>query len=417
MLDLRAHVRAGDGVWWGQAGAEATPLVDALLDQVGGIGAVRAFCGLTVNRRLREPPPELTVTSYGAMGQLRALSAAGRLEVVPAHYSTLPRLFAERLVPGDVGFVQVAPPGPDGRCSLGIGVDYAADAVRHSRTLVAEINHRMPPTIGTPGIPLERFAAVVETDRALAEGGDREPDAVDATIAGHVAGLVADGDTVQMGVGALPTAVLDGLSAHRDLGFHGGMITDGVLRLVEKGVLTGAHKEIDPGVVVTGTAIGSADLYAGLAGMPVAFRPASYTHDPGVLARLGRLVSINSALEVDLIGQVGAEVAAGRYLGGVGGQADFSAAAARTGACSIIALRSTAGGESSIVPVLRGGVVTTTRADVDAVVTEHGVATLRGCPLSDRGRRLAAVAAPEHREALLRAAHDDERRPSNGRTP
>lgn len=404
MLDLREHIRAGDGVWWSQAGAEATPLVDALLDQVAGIGAVRAFCGLTFNPRLADPPAELSLVSYGAMGELRAASAAGRLEVVPAHYSALPRLFAEGRLPGDVGLVQVAPPGPDGRCSMGIGADYAADAARHSRVLVAEINHRMPAITGTRRIPLERFAAVLETDRALPELAERAPDAVDEAIAAHVAGLVSDGDTIQIGVGVLPSAILDGLVGHRDLGVHSGMITDGVLRLVEKGVITGARKEIDTGTVVTGAVLGSAELYARLPQMPVAVRPASYTHHPGVLARLGRLVAINSALEVDLTGQVGAEVAGGRYLGGIGGQADFSGAAARTGACSIIALRSrTPSGASALVPALPGGVVTTARADVDVVVTEHGVAWLRGCPLSGRGRRVAAVAAPEHRDALLAA--------------
>jgi acyl-CoA hydrolase len=266
----------------------------------------------------------------------------------------------------------------------------------------------MPVTTGTEGIPLDRFAAVVETDRPIPAAPDRAPDAVDEAVAAHVAGLIADGDTVQLGVGALPTAILDGLAGHRDLGVHSGMITDGVLRLVEKGVVTGARKEIDPGLVVTGAAIGSDELTTAVPTMPVAFRPASYTHAPGVLARLARLVAINSALEVDLTGQIGAEVARGRYLGGVGGQADFSGAAARTGACSIIALRSTTGGESTIVPALRGA-VTTARADVDAVVTEHGVAWLRGCSLAERGPRLAAIAAPDHRDALLAALREDHR--------
>lgn len=409
MLDLRPHIAAGDGVWWGQAAAEAAPLVDALYEQVVDIGAVRGFCGIAPVRRPR--PEHLCLVSYGAMGELRRVAG---LEVVPAHYSMLPRLFAQRLLPGDVGLVQVAPPGPDGTCSLGIGVDYAADAARHSRTLIAEINHRMPVTTGTPGIPFDRFAAVVETDRPLPEIPDRAPDEVDGAIAAHVAGLVSDGDTIQAGVGSLPTAILDGLSGHRDLGVHTGMITDAVLRLVDRGVVTGRFKEIDPGVVVTGTALGSTALYARAGAAPFAFRPAGYTHGAAVLARLGRLVSINSALQVDLTGQVNGESVGGRYLGGVGGQADFSGAAARTGARSIIALRSTtgrsttgrscSGGASTIVPLLDGGTVTTARADVDTVVTEHGVAHLRGCPLPDRPRRLAAIAAPEHRDALLRSA-------------
>ncbi|MGQ0841917.1 acetyl-CoA hydrolase/transferase family protein [Actinokineospora sp.] len=410
MIDLSGHVRPGDGIWWGQAAAEATPLVDALLDQVAGIGPCRAFCGLTWNRRLaRELPAELSIVSYGAMGELRALSRAGLLDIVPGHYSTLPRLFAEGVLPRDVGLVQVSPPGPDGMCTLGIGADYAADALRHTRTLIGEINRRMPATTGTPGIPIDRFAAVIESDRPLPAAPVQPPDAVDEAIAGHVAGLVADGDTIQVGIGALPTAILDGLTGHRDLGFHSGLLTDGVLRLVEKGVITGRRKEIDQGLVVTGTAIGSADLYDRLGTVPVEFRPASYTHDPRVLSRFGRLVSINSAFEVDLTGQVGAEVAGGRYLGGIGGQADFSGAAARTGARSIIALRARAGGESTVVAALRGGVVTTARADVDVVVTEYGAAHLRGCPLSERAARLAAIAAPEHRDTLLHAARKDER--------
>lgn len=257
----------------------------------------------------------------------------------------------------------------------------------------------MPRTDGTPGIPVGRFAAVVETDRPLAPVVDRDPDAVDEAIAGHVAGLVADGDTVQIGVGALPTAILAGLAGHRDLGFHAGMLTDGVLRLVEWGVISGARKEIDRGLLVTGTAIGAAELYARMGEMPVVFRPASYTHAPGVLARLRRLVAINSALEVDLTGQVGAEVVGGRHLGAVGGQADFSGAAARSGARSIVALRSTAGDRSNVVEALSGP-VTTARADVDVVVTEHGVAHLRGCDLGERARRLVAVAAPERRDEL-----------------
>jgi 2-hydroxycyclohexanecarboxyl-CoA dehydrogenase len=215
VLDLRPHIRPGDGVWWSQAGAEAVPLVDALLDQASAIGGVRAFCGLTVNRRMRGLPDGVELHSYGALGELRAVSRAGRLTVVPAHYSALPRLFAQRLLPGDVGLVQVSPPGPDGRCSFGIGADYAPDAVPHSRVLLGEINHRMPVTAGAPGIDVDRFAATVETDRALPEIPEREPDDVDAAIAARVAALVEDGDTVQMGVGALPTAIMDGLSGHR----------------------------------------------------------------------------------------------------------------------------------------------------------------------------------------------------------
>ncbi len=414
MLDLAPYIRPGDGIWWGQAGAEPEPLVNALLDQADSIGPLRAFTGLTWNERFAEAMPgSLTVLSYGGLGQLRGLSRRGSLQVVPCNYSALPRLFARGLLPGDVGFVQVSPPDSAGLVSLGIGVEYVADALPHARTLIAEVNQRMPRTAGAPRLPLSAFAATVETDRPLREAPVREPDAVDRAIGSLVAGLVRDGDTLQVGVGALPNAVLAALSGHSDLGIHSGMITDGVLDLVESGAVTGARKEIDRGLVITGAALGSSAMYDKLARFPVEFRPASYTHDPAVLARLRSLVAVNSAVEVDLLGQAGAELAGGVHVGAVGGQADFSRAASLTGARSVIALRSESRAGSTIVPALAGGVVTTGRADVDAVVTEHGVALLTGCTVSERARRLTEIAAPRYRESLERSGAADYR---NGRT-
>ncbi len=405
MIQLARYLPPGAEIWWGQASAEPTPLVHALLDQIGELGPRRAFCGLTWDERLtRHLPAQLSLVSYGALGELRVLSRAGRLEVVPCHYSALPRMFAEGALPADVGLIQVSPPDSGGYCSLGVGVDYAADAIEHTPVLIAEMNQRMPATAGAPRLPADRFAAVVETDRPLAEAPARPPDDVELAIARNVAALIEDGDTLQMGVGSLPSAVLDQLTGHEDLGFHSGMISDGVLRLVEKGVLTGSRKEIDPGVIVTGAALGTAELYDRLPELPVVFRPASYTHAPSVLSRLRSLVAVNSAIEVDLTGQVGAEVRRGTYIGAVGGQVDFCRAAALTGARSIITLRATSGAHSAIVPALHGGVVTTARSDVDMVVTEYGVAHLRGCGLAERARRLTQVAAPQHREALHREA-------------
>lgn len=409
MLDLTPYIRPGDGIWWGQAGAEPEPLVNALLDQADSIGPVRAFMGMTWNERFAEGLPDsLTVLSYGGLGQLRRLSRRGSLQVVPCNYSALPRLFARGLLPADVGLVQVSAPDSAGLVSLGIGVEYVADALPHARTLIAEVNQRMPRTIGTPRLPMSAFAATVETDRPLREAPAREPDAVDRAIGALVAGLVRNGDTLQMGVGALPNAILIALSGHTDLGIHSGMITDGVLDLVEAGAVTGARKEIDRGLVVTGAALGSSAMYDKLARFPVEFRPASYTHDPAVLARLRSLVAVNSAIEVDLLGQVGAELAGGVHVGAVGGQADFSRAASLTGARSIIALRSESRAGSTIVPVLAGGVVTTGRADVDTVVTEHGIALLTGCTVGERARRLIAIAAPRYQESLERGLAEQE---------
>lgn len=408
MIDVGAFLRPGDGVWWGQGSAEPEPLVNQVLDVVDEVGPIRAFSGLTWNQRLSGDLPELlTVLSYGGLGQLRRLSRHGKLDVVPCHYSAIPRMFAQGQLPCDLGLLQVSPPGPDGLVTLGIGVEYVADAIPHTRTLIAEINHQMPATVGGPKLPLSAFGAVIETDRPLVEAPSRAADSVELRIADHVASIVEDGDTIQIGVGSLPAAVLAALSGHADLGFHGGMITDGVLALVEKGVITGERKEIDRGIVVTGAALGTAAAYARLRGFPVEFRPASYTHAPAVLSQLRSLVSINSALEVDLLGQVGAELARGVHIGAVGGQVDFSRAASLTGARSIIALRSEVGGESTINPRLRGGVVTTARVDVDAVVTEHGVAMLTACTVAERALRLIEVAAPEHRDWLQSSLEEE----------
>ena len=239
---------------------------------------------------------------------------------MPCHYSALPRMFAERRLPCDVGLMQVSPPDAKGMCSLGIGVDYVADAMLHTPILIAEINQRMPVTVGSQRIPLDRFAATIATDRPLAEDPTRAPGATEQQIAAHIAELIGDGDTVQLGVGSLGAAVLDALAEHEDLGFHTGMVTDGLLRLIDKGVATGSCKEIDPGLIVAGTALGSAELYNRVPELPIRFLPTSYTHSPQVLSQLQSLVSVNFAMEVDLSGQVGAEVSRGVYVGAVGGR-------------------------------------------------------------------------------------------------
>ncbi|MCU1655804.1 MAG: putative 4-hydroxybutyrate CoA-transferase, partial [Pseudonocardiales bacterium] len=327
MIDFSHYVGPGTGIWWGQTSAEPTPLVHALLDQADRLGPVRAFCGMSWDDRLTTQLPEsITLQSYGALGRLRSLSREGRLEILPCNYSALPRLFADGSLPHDVGLIQVSPPDEDGQCTLGVGVDYVADAIAHTPVLIAEINRRMPPTKGTPRISVDRFSAFIETDRPLPEAPVHTPDDVDRTIARHVAGLIEDCDTVQLGVGPLPSAVLAALTGHRDLGMHSGMISDAVLRLVDAGALTGAKKEVDTGLVVTGAALGSTELYERIPDLPLEFRPASYTHAPGVLAQLRSFVAINSAIEVDLTGQIGAEVRHGHYVGAVGGQADFSRA-------------------------------------------------------------------------------------------
>jgi acyl-CoA hydrolase len=374
--DLTQWVRPGDGVVWGQACAEPVVLVDALLERAPA--GVSAFVGLSW--RELPVPDGMRVVSYGALGRLGRLPG---LEVVPCHYSALPRLFAERQLPGDVVFVQVAPPDRQGRCSLGVGVDYLADALGHARAVIAEVNDHCPVTAGE-WIAWDRLDAVVHSSRPLLEAPSAQPGAIEQRIAAHVAAIVEDGDTIQLGVGALPEAILAALADHRELGVHSGMISDGILQLVEAGVVTNARKACCPGVSVTGAALGSVRLFEALAGREdIVFKPASFTHAPATLVDVGRLAAINSAVEIDLSGQVNAESAGGRRIGAVGGQVDFLRAAAQGGGKPIIALPA-----RRIVDRLSGP-VSTARSDVDWVVTEHGARSLAG--LSDERRRTAVL--------------------------
>jgi acyl-CoA hydrolase len=376
-LDLARWLRAGDGVVFGQACAEPTVLVDALLAQAAVIGELRAFAGLAWGDRIADGASEsLEVVSYGALGRLGRVTG---LRVVPCHFSALPGLFAAGELPGDVALVQVAPPDTDGRCSLGVGVDYIADALEHARVVIAEVNDHCPTTAGH-WIAWDRLDVVVPTSRPLLEAPPVAPGDIERRIAEHVAELVRDGDTIQLGVGALPEAIMQALRGHRDLGVHSGMISDGVLDLIEAGVVTNARKPTDRNVTVTGAALGSARLFEALGRREdVVFRPVSYTHAPATLASVGRLSAINSALEVDLSGQANAESVDGRQLGAIGGQVDFLRAAAMP----ILALPS-----QRIVHRLSGP-VSTARSDVDWVVTEHGARSLRG--LTDAERRAALL--------------------------
>jgi acetyl-CoA hydrolase len=262
-------------------------------------------------------------------------------------------------------------------------VDYLADAIEHARVVIAEVNDHCPTTAGH-WIAWDRLDVAVPTSRPLLEAPPVAPGDVERRIAEHVAALVRDGDTIQLGVGALPEAIMQALGNHRDLGVHSGMISDGVLDLIEAGVVTNARKPADRNVTVTGAALGSARLFEALGQREdVVFRPVSYTHASATLATVGRLCAINSALEVDLSGQANAESVGGRPLGAVGGQVDFLRAAAACGGTPILALPA-----QRIVDHLSGP-VSTARSDVDWVVTEHGARSLRG--LSDAQRRAALM--------------------------
>lgn len=407
-LDLTQWVRPGDGVVWSQACSEPVGLVDRLIEQAGHLGASEVYCGHTLRDVLADPrAAPLRVISHGALGRLGHVARRREVRIVPTHYSQIPHLFAQRSLPGDVALVQLAPPDRYGRCSFGMDAGYTADAVRHARVVIAEINAQMP-SLGGEAVDLDDLDVVVHTDRPVLTVAAAALTDLDGLIADRVADLVRDGDTIQVGVGGVPAAVLGRLTHLQDLGVHSGVISDPVIDLIDRGVVTGSRKGRDRGRVVAGTAVGSRDLIAFLTATTVVdMQPVSYTHRADVLADVGRLVAINGAVEVDLTGQVNSEAVGGRWLGAVGGQVDFLRAAKASGGVGVIALPSTSARTAASRIVHRlSGPVTTARSDVDVVVTEHGTARLSGVDLAARAEALIAIADPRHRDQLTRDAVD-----------
>lgn len=403
-LDVSQFIRPGDTVAWGQACGEPRTLVEGLIAQVPGLPPATWFVGINHSDGLDETLPDhVRVASYTAGGGNRRLAAAGRLDVVPAHYSTLPEVLTSGPYAVDVALVLVSPPGADGIHRLGAGEDYIAAVARRARVVLAEVNPHVPRTAGAAGFRRDELTAVVESESQLAMAplsGEATPTM--AAVARRVAGLIPDGATLQIGVGGLPAAILRELSGHRDLGLHSGLLNDELAGLIETGVVTGRHKTVDPGRHVAATVVGGADALARCASDPaVTIRGIDHVHHPAVLAAQHRLYAVNSALEVDLTGQVNTEAIRDRYVGSVGGALDFARGAVRSGGHAVIALGSRTKAGSAITPRLSGP-ATIPRADVDVVVTEHGVAHLAGAGLAERRRRLLAVCDPELRDAVAR---------------
>ncbi|MFD0689494.1 acetyl-CoA hydrolase/transferase family protein [Actinomadura fibrosa] len=412
-LDLARVLRPGDRIVIGQACGEPTTLVEALIEQGAGIGGLSAFIATSFSGLFTPAAADaFAPSSMGAIGALRPLARAGVLGIVPCHVGQVGPLIEAGTLGCDVAFVQVSPADANGDHSLGLISDHVGAAVAAARAVVAEVNDQVPVTCGET-IPGSAIDLAVRVSRPPVEVPPAAIGPVDEAIAGHAAAYVEDGSVIQTGVGAVPDALLRLLRDRRDLGAHSGMLGDGLVDLVEAGVVTNARKAIDRGVSVTGALIGSRRLYAFADRNPaVRMRPASYTHDAAVLARLDRLVTINSAVEVDLTGQVNAEQSGAAYLGGTGGQVDFVRAGARSpGGHAIIALPATArGGAVSRITAGLSGPVTTARSEVDVVVTEFGAAELRGRTLAERARRLAAVAHPAFQDDLEREARAIARR-------
>jgi acyl-CoA hydrolase len=342
---------------------------------------------------------------------LRRPIAEGRADFVPIFLSDIPRLFTSGAVKLDAALLQVSPPDAHGLCSLGTSCDAAKAAAESARVVVAEINAQMPRTHGNNVIPLSRMAALVATDRPLIEHGSDPETPVEARIGELVAGLVDDGSTLQMGIGAIPDAVLARLLDKRDLGIHSEMFSDRVVDLVEAGAVTNRLKTVGQGRIVTSFVNGTRRLFDFVNDNPqVAFYPCDWTNDTAVIRKNPKVVAINSAIQIDLTGQVCADSIGHRIFSGIGGQMDFIRGAALSpGGKPIIALPSTAAGGriSRLVAQLNAGAgVVTTRGHVHWVVTEYGAVNLHGKTLSERGEALISIAHPDFRAELARELRD-----------
>lgn len=402
-LDLREFIRPGDRIVWGQASGEPLTLTEALVAQRHAIGPVSVFLGSCFSDTLQpEHADTITFRSFGPMGTSRALAKAGVLDIVPVHFGQIHRYIQDGQIGCDVAFVQLSPPGPNGLHSFGLTNDYVQTLIATARVVIAEVNDQLPWTYneGTPD--LSRITAIVETSRRPIQLAPPQIGPVEQAIAANVGRYIGDGSVLQIGVGAIPEAVMQGIADRRDLGLHTGLVGDSLVGLIERGIITNATKPFDTGMSVAGVLLGTDLLYRFAdRNRALLLRPAWHTH-AGDLTRMPRLVSINTALEVDLTGQVNAEAAGDDRLGAVGGQPDLVRAGHRSpGGHAITALPSTArGGRTSRICRKLNGPVTTPRSDVDVVVTEYGAADLRGMSLTERARALTAIAHPEHRDAL-----------------
>ena len=405
-------VRPGQRILIGSGAAEPTRLVEALVSHGDHLVGNQIVHILTlgpapyVQAALKE---RFRHVAFFIGANVRDAVNEGRADYVPVFLSEIPALIRSRRVEVDVALIQVGPPDAHGHVSLGVSVDVVRAAVDTARLIFAEVNEQMPRTLGDSFLHVSQIAGLVPVDSPLPELPSHAPDAIAAEIGGHVASLVPDGATLQAGIGQIPDAVLAALAKHSDLGIHTEMLSDGVMALVEAGVITGRRKSLLPGKMVTSFVMGTRALYRWVHDHAmIEMRPSEYTNDPGIIQQNDRMISINSALAIDLSGQVASDGLAGRFYSGIGGQVDFIRGAARSReGKAIIALRSTAkrGTVSRISATLGDGAgVVTSRGDVRYVVTEYGAVDLWGRSIRERARSLIAIAHPDFRAELTAAA-------------
>ena len=379
--DLARFIRPGDGVIAGQACAEPQALMDALVAQRAAFSGAHLFLGVNYAGIVKPGHADhLRLAAYCGAGHNRTLADAGVLDIHPHPYSRLAALIRERKIPCDVVLVQVSPPNGRGEYSMGLAVDYLLPAIETARMVIAEVNDQVPWTHTEKLFRREDFALIVESSRAPAAAPPGRSGEAEAVIARHAAAFIPDGATLELGLGILPDAVCAALHGKSSLRVHSGTIGDGVVDLMKSGAATRADCAM---------LIGTKKLFDFARDNPaLRLRSTEYTHEPSVLASLPRFVAINSAVEVDLTGQVNAEVAKGSYLGAVGGALDFIRAAAFSpGGVSLLVLPA-----ARIVKSLSGP-VSTPRSEAGVIITERGAADLRGCSLRERERRLSAISS------------------------
>jgi 4-hydroxybutyrate CoA-transferase len=406
-------VSSGDRIYLGALATAPHRLIQALMERAPTLRDVEILQFMNIGKAPHAAPEfsaSFRITALFIGPDFRSPIAEGRADFVPVFLSEAPRLFASRYKL-DWALVQLGPPDRHGFCSTGVCADATLAAIRQARHVIAEINRQMPRTHGDTAVHVDRLHAIVEVDHPLPELPVPASSEAMTRISEQIAGMIGDGDCLQIGIGAIPNAVLERISDRRHLGVHTEMLTDGIVDLYRSGAIDGSRKAVMPGKIVCTFAAGTQRLYDFVDANPlVAFHGADFTNDPYVIAQNDNVVAINSAIQIDLTGQVDADSIGSQLYSGIGGQVDFIRGAARSrNGRPIIAVPSTAqhGAVSRIVPTLStGSGVVTSRGDVHHVVTEYGHVDLFGLGVHERAKALISIAHPDFREELDRQAHE-----------